>query len=577
MYSAEHDQKRAQQEEGHDAGQIPTGAWSAEMASLTEHHGTADPRHGSLGVSWRLEGFGAALALALALVAVWHVTGSDRSWMLFYSGNSVLPALVRGSMLVGEPQHWALSAVLFIPEMGLYLTIAALGFGVKAAFVISAIVNFLLLYATLRLVGFLTHSRGEHSRQVLGTVVAFASIVALSLLDSSANANSLELPSLLATTTYYSMTVFALVVGTGLTAAVMEGRGHRLWLQIIALFIVSALSVLSNPLYLAWVVGPLSVVALLLAVVRVASWKALLCSVAPLALGSGAGLLLRLPFSSLISQGPPYADLSRELSAFVYYLRLLMARLSSPAGVISITAVLFLTILNLFVLVRSIRRKEVVPSVVAGMGFVAPVSVIIGTVIVGAVGSRYLQPMYFAPIIVLVLLPGVGRLPSGFSRWKGKPLVVATSVVVILGSVAAVQSLYVSTIAVDPSIRCVDNWISASHQSGAGRFWSIRGPKAYLRDPRQLVQVDGKFNGYTWLTDRADYEQHAVSFILSDSAAISPTVPKNAAQLPFTVIRCGRYTIFNYHRNVLTVGPLRSIEATNSKPVAALENNALMH
>ena len=68
-------------------------------------------------------------ALLLALLAIAHLAVTDRSWMLYYDSETVLPALVRGSVLAGQPQDWALSAVLFIPEMGLYFALAALGLG----------------------------------------------------------------------------------------------------------------------------------------------------------------------------------------------------------------------------------------------------------------------------------------------------------------------------------------------------------------------------------------------------------------------------------------------------------------
>src|SRR5579859_1607767 len=101
---------------------------------------------------WLAESAGVVLAVALALMAVAHIDATDRSWVLYYDPDSVLPALVQGSVLAGQPQDWYLSAVLFIPEMGLYFVLAGLGLGIKGTLALNAVVNLLLLYASLRLV-----------------------------------------------------------------------------------------------------------------------------------------------------------------------------------------------------------------------------------------------------------------------------------------------------------------------------------------------------------------------------------------------------------------------------------------
>ena len=164
-----------------------------------------------------LAGLGAALALALAAMA--HLCLTPRAWILFSDADSVLLPMMRASRAVGEPQQWALSSVLFLPERALYDATAALGLGVRATLAIDGVVNLVLLYGCFRFVAALLR-RGSRAAAVAASVTAFAAFAAFTLLDSSAAWDSLELPSLLVTTTYYSATVLATVVAVGLGAAV---------------------------------------------------------------------------------------------------------------------------------------------------------------------------------------------------------------------------------------------------------------------------------------------------------------------------------------------------------------------
>src|SRR5207245_524784 len=128
-------------------------------------------------------------------------------------------------------------------------------------------------------------------------------------------------------------------------------------------------------------------------------------------------------------------------------------------------------------------------------------------------------------------------------------------VVVCLGVSAVVTAaLSRSAATVDADVRCVEAWINATNRTGAGRFWTIRGPKAYLAEPYRLIQVDDAFRAYPWLTDRADYSSPKVSFVLSDSQYPPPALPPVARTAPFSSVHCGRYTITDFGTDVLPIG-----------------------
>jgi hypothetical protein len=501
------------------------------------------------------------VAVAFALLTVWHIDATDRSSMLYYDGDSVLPALVRGSVQSGQPQDWALSAVLFIPEMGLYFALSALGLGIKATFALNAAVNLLLFYGLLRFLSGVVQHKRPRVHRVVGALAAFGTAVGLALLEDSPGRNTFELVSLLATTTYYSMTLLASVATTGLVARLVTPRGRSRWRWFeLALVGVGALSSLTNPLFLAWEVLPLAVVLGLIAWRRVISWRRFAFVGVLLAVGSGLGLLARILFASLIlKDGPSYAKPGAAGLTAIFYPVMLAERASTIAGAVWLALIVSLILISVIVFRRSLAVRDAGAALISGLGWVAPLAVLGGVVVLGQFWIRYLQPMYFAPVCTLVLAPRlfaqgsalVRRLPRG----TVKGLLVGVVVACLGASAAATGALSRSAAVVDPDVRCVGNWVSASHEVGAGRFWAIRAPKAFLPEPGQLVQVDSHFGEYPWLTDRADYSSARVSFVLTDSETTPFILPPVAQTAPSSTVRCGRYTITDFGAPILPIGP----------------------
>lgn len=499
---------------------------------------------------------GLLVAAALAVLAVWHVAATPRAWMLFYDGDSVLPALVRASIAAGEPQHWSLSAVLFLPEGALAAALASLGMGLKAAFAVNAVLNFLLLYVAFRVTAALAAKEVGRTRQVVGALVATGAFVCLSLLDTSSAWDSAELPSLLATTTYYSATLLALVLAAGLVVAVVRGArlGPRLWLTGL-----SALSTLSNPLYIGWISGPAAIACLVLAGRQVISWRAWSRVVAAFAVGGGLGLLGRIPFAFLIARDTAgYLAPSQAAHVlFGFYLRILLERLATPLGAVSVVAALALLVLAISLLVRGIRRRDVPLAVLAGIGCASPIVTTVFAIALGTHAFRYLQPVYVAPLLPLVLvgrsdLRPLLRTPASVSGQAFRAaLAMIGAIAVVIGGVG-VAGLARATDQQDPSIRCLDTWVTNSGRTGAGRFLTIRGPKAYLPHPEQLVQVDSQFRELDWLVNRNDYAQRTVSFVVTDTAVGAPRIPEVGAAP--VVVHCGRYTILDFGKPVLRIG-----------------------
>lgn len=501
------------------------------------------------GRTLRIEAAGLGAALAIALVAIGHLCLTPRAWMLFSDADSVLLPLIRASRLAGEPQEWAFSSVLFLPERALYDATAALGLGVRASLAIDAVVNLVALYGCLRLVAALLRRSGR----VAGALAAFGTFAAFTLLDSSAAWDGFELPSLLATTTYYSATLLGTVLAVGLGAAHLAGRRSRAALVLLAA--LTAASVLTNPLFLAWAAVPLALVAALLVATRRAPLRRAALLLAALAAGAAVGFVARIPFADVIVRGAgDYADPTNALPTLAYLVHDLLARISTAPGLVSVAAIDTVIVVDALLAVAAIRARRIEAAVLLSVAVVGPVVVTAGTVLLGAAAVRYLQPVWLLPLIPLVLAPLPRRLPD---RLRARGVRLALVVALGVAGAAGLGTTVAAAAAPDRSISCLDRWITTSGRTGAGRFETVRGPKAYLPDPRRLLQVDSRLHAVEWLTDRADYTDPQVSFLVTDRT--TPAFSTGDAGAPTKVVSCGRYRILDWGSPVLRVttgGPI---------------------
>ncbi|MCH6472154.1 hypothetical protein [Sinomonas terrae] len=389
--------------------------------------------------------------------------------------------------------------------------------------------------------------------------MAFAAMMSLTLLEDSPRPDTFELASLLATATYYSSTVLASVLATGMASSLATAQtGRTRWLGL-GLLGLSAAATLTNPLFLGWEAGPLALVLALMARRRMLLWRRLIRIGALLTLGSALGFAGRIPFAPLIGKdSTAYLDVGSAPWLAVYYPKMLADRAWTLAGAISLTAVVALILVSGIAFRKFLAAQDANAALVSGMGWAAPVVVIVGAIALGAFGTRYLQPMFFAPVCTLVLAPRLIDHRTPFPRRLPhrtlQALLAATVVVCLSFSAVATVALSRSATVLNPDIRCVDEWISASHRTGAGHFWTIRGPKAYLAVPDQLIQIQDPFSAFPWLTDRTDYATQKVSFVLSDTAYPLPQLPPPANTAPHRTVSCGRYTITDFGAAILPIG-----------------------
>ena len=486
-------------------------------------------------------------ALGLALIVVGYLASSPRSTLMFDDGDSLIVALVARSILDGGGGDWAMSSVLFLPEIALFTALdAVLPFDVDGVLAANAVVNVLALYGAIRLAA---GRRVEGRAPVAWSVAALATFCLLILTESSTSRDALDLASLMLTTTYYSATVVGVLLAVALCRRVLDHASGGVT-PVVALAAVAAVATMSNPLFAAWATVPLSLIlgAVSLAAPPVRRHAPAL--IGALVGGSALGFLGRIPFSAWIANsGAGYVQPSEWAHAVEYYAGLAIERLSTPGGVLAAVVILTLTVLAV---VRTAHASDSGIRLVAMAAWVLPLFVVVGGIAAGTHAARYLQPLVFAPILALVTLPRVQMQRAALTRVVPTVLAIA----LLVGSAAAVPRIVQAASAPDRDLACVTDWVDASGRTGAGQFWTIRLPKLHASDPARLVQVDHELHGYGWLVDRRDFAVGAVSFLVEDTQTVPWNLPTTAE--PTALVECGRYRILDYAPATLPLGPARS-------------------
>lgn len=500
---------------------------------------------------WARELLGVAVAIALGIAVVAAVATSARSELLFRDGDSLVTTLIVRSLTAGQPQDWALSTVLFLPETAVLAALSVIGLGVNGTLALAGVVNVVGLYGALRVAA----GRGRGRMPVSGALLALGAFALVAVSESSPSRDALELASLLTTTTYYSATVIAVVLTVGLARRALD-RDEVARGPVVLIGVVAAASVVTNPMFAVWGTVPLGLV-----VSAVAWWRrsvVALWLVGALVAGTALGFAGRMPLARLIANtGAGYADPGRSPESLAYYGGLLAERWSAPWGAASVVFVVALWGWCIVATVLLARRREVGASVVAACGWVMPLLVVVGAIALGTHAARYLQPVAFGPVLGLAVLPAL--LPArAVVRWGGLAAVGAAALALAMAAAFGIPRTAHAANAPDPDLACVVNWVDESGRTGGGQFWTVRLPKTHLADPARLVQVDHRLRGYAWLVNRADFERGEVSFLVTDAQSPAFDLPGGAEMTDAGTVACGRYTIHDFGEAALPLGPLRS-------------------
>ncbi|MFJ2977331.1 hypothetical protein ACIPEP_00610 [Curtobacterium sp. NPDC087082] len=500
------------------------------------------------------EALGALVALALAVIALRHVVATSRVALLWYDGDSVLLPLVERSMQLGQPFEWAMSpALFFFPELPVYLLCSVVTATPQQALALNGVLVLLAVYALVRAAANELMPAARRSARIAVSAVALGFVTLLVLTESSATATSLELASLLLTTTYYYGAVLAML-GTAVLVLRAVRLGRASVTVLVVLGLVAACTTASNPLYVPWSAAPVVVTLVLLALARRLPWRPVGLLAATLTLGSVVGYLLRIPLRPFVSLDPStYVQPSRAGETLGFFAALTDDRAGSAAGDAGLLLLLVGVLLSVGGTVWAWRvRTSRTVLVAAALPLVTVVAVSVGVVVAGSETPRYLEPIVTAPLLALVAVAELARTAVRRTQVhrprRGIRAVLALAAAgVLLAGIATAPSTAraVAQARYDPAA-CLDRWADGRDVVGVGQFWTVRPLATYASTNVQLLQVRDTFATYPWLVDLGAYRDAAPTFVVIGSGDVWTTAVEDSLGPPATITHCTGFDVYDY-------------------------------
>ncbi|MGN8051093.1 hypothetical protein ACTJKO_15540 [Curtobacterium sp. 22159] len=516
--------------------------------------GTADARWRARRIAVGQEALGALVATALAVIALRHVVATARVALLWYDGDSVLLPLVERSIQLGQPFEWAMSpALFFFPELPVYLLCSLVTATPQQALALNGVLVLLAVYALVRAAANELMPAARRSARIAVSAVALGFVTLLVLTESSATATSLELASLLLTTTYYYGAVLAML-GTAVLVlrAVRVGRASVPVLVVLGL--VAACTTASNPLYVPWSGAPVVITLVLLALARRLPWRPVLLLAGTVTLGSVVGYLIRIPLRPFVSLDPStYVQPSRAAPTLGFFAALTDDRAASAAGDAGLLLLFVGVLLSVGGTVWAWRvRTSRTVLVAAALPLVTVAAVSIGVVVAGSETPRYLEPVVTAPLLALVAVAELARTAVRRTRVhrprRGIRAVLALAAAgVLLAGVATTPGTVraVAQARYDPAV-CLDRWAAGRHVVGVGQFWTVRPLATYASTNVQLLQVRDTFQTYPWLVDLGAYRDAAPTFVVIGSGDVWTTAVEDSLGSPAAITHCTGFDVYDY-------------------------------
>lgn len=500
------------------------------------------------------ETLGAAVALALSVIALGHVLVTERVALLWYDGDSVLLPLVERSIRLGQPFEWAMSpALFFFPELPVYLLCSLVTATPQQALALNGVLVLLAVYALVRAAANELMPAARRSARIAVSALALGFVTAIVLTEYTATATSLELGSLLLTTTYYYGALLAML-GTAVLALRTVRTGRASVTVLVVTGAVAACTTASNPLYVPWSAGPVVVTLVLLSLARRVPWGPTVWTSAVLVAGSVVGYLLRIPLAPFVSLDPStYVHPEQAGRTLAFFAALTDDRAGSARGDAELLLLFAGVVLAVGGTVWAWRVRTARTVLVATvLPLVTVVAVSVGVVVAGSQTPRYLEPIVTAPLLALVAVAELVRSAVRRTRvhrpGRGVRLAVAVAAAVVLVGGAAVAPATVSAVATAryAPAACLDRWADGRQVTGVGQFWTVRPLAAYASDDVELLQVRDTFETYPWLVDLGAYRDARPTFVVIGANDVWTTAVEDSLGAPASITHCTGFDIYDY-------------------------------
>jgi hypothetical protein len=525
-----------------------------------------------------VEAGGVFTAVGVGLILLRHLVAGDWRQYLYIDGDSVVLALLRESFDKGEPWQWVFSTQnFFFPEAPFYLLSSLLGGDPPVAYSINVVLNVVVLYVLLRLIGgeLATGRRIPPALVVLVSTLVVLLYAGFVLTETVASPNRSGIATLyLLTTYYYGVTVGGLALlflilrarrllaPSELRAAL---RRPALLVTLAVIVLLVALVTFSNLLFLLEVLAPLLLTLVALVFMGRYAWREFGVLAGAIGIGVMAAFVLRQVFASVFRAGVGgYVAVDAIPTSVRNLILTVVETLDLPFGGVKLgvlvvlhTAATVVVLVALYAVARP-RLAERIDDrtvLIAGFVFVSAASVLVGQVMTGATASRYLQVLYLFPLLVamlagLALAAWVARreaLLGVVPRLALAAVAAAAALGVVVGAAIGIPSILSRISEPVADVSCLDDFVGDSNLNGVGTFWLARPYQVYGAQSGQVLQVSPDFTIQAWMVNLASYDQAEFSYVLLDSTGILPaeTIEGELGE-PAGIVDCGSFSIYDY-------------------------------
>lgn len=528
------------------------------------------------------------IVIGLVALALRQMAAGDWKDVLLYNGDSIVLPLLSQSFERGEPFHWTFSTQTFLfPEYPLFWLCTLVAGSFRAALILNAVVNVLLLYTLLRLiVRYIAPAR--RGRQIAFTTLAMVVFLTCVLSEPAANlippgiVDYGSIATLFLLTTYYYGVILVGLATILVLLWFTNGMTYRLWgrrrlaLYAGALIVPGTLTMYSNPLYLLQVVLPLGATLLLLMLAGRMPPRWFIAALAPLVVTTSLGGALRILFSQYLSSDfRNYVGPSQAIQAFERLLITLSHWLATPTGIgkmvlllVPIVGLVAYSVALVWRVVRLRRRGlpplvriDTIDALLVLFVSTSAVSLVLGHIVTGQLLTRYLVPLFIFPLLGVLLLakptsygravPVVAAQRSGSLR-PSRSLVravasIAIGTALLAGLSIAAASRPVAAMADEDyaPARCLDDWLDGGDANGVGPFMVVRPIMLYGEQRGRILQVVDDVVVQPWMNNLALYEDTRFSYVLV-APDRDPAEVREVLGEPASVTQCPTFAIYDY-------------------------------
>lgn len=515
---------------------------------------------------WELAGVVGAVLLGCVAVTL-LLTSARADVMLFGADSTVMPLFQRG-LERGDPLEWQMTSTIFAVEIPIFALVGLVFTSTYAQVLASAVLNFVFLYAMLRMLAGIVAPAYRRAGRVTLALAAVAVPALLVALETTQSVRTVEFASMLLATSYYYPVLIGMFLAVALIAKMVRDAQPTapatLW-RAAALLVLTAVLVTSNPLFAGWAVVPIALALLILLVVRRGvPFLLVLIALGSMFVGALVALLVRDWLGDVVGRdASKYMD--SKMAALKYYRdQTLHGSMESWRGTLELVIVLALVVFSVYVAVLALRRRPALEVQFAAL--VAPLIVLVvffGSVFAGAGAARYLQPVLFAPLISILVLAGMWRqsraepVPTR-SAWPRRVAVAAAVLLLVAGTASVARVVTFGAEVRYAATGCLEEWLDGRPLTGAGGFWIARPMAAFGPADLQLVQMQPDGSRQLWMTNRYDFEQdREITYLVVEQESWYPMRGGESDQAeiytkllgaPREIIACDaeNYSIYDY-------------------------------